>query len=385
MSYLKNKTILILSPQAWGSMHISKHHYAIALAKRGNKVYFLNPPGEGHRSKKKISINEIDGFDNLFLVTHRLSFPYNLKFHVNWLFHKLMRKHAKKLWQQFPIKPDIIWSFDLNYVYSLPVFGNRSLKIFHPVDEPLDETAIRASVGADVIFSVTKEILEKYKDHPAPKYLINHGISEDFIAPLGTVKRPAQHFRVGFAGNLLRRDIDRKIILQIVRENKDVLFECWGSYTTGQSNLGGKADDETRRFITELKGNSNVVLHGPVPSADLARAIRHMDAFLICYDVQKDSSRGTNYHKIMEFLSTGKIVISNNVTAYKDEPDLVQMVSERDHNQQLPGLFKKVMNEISTFNSSSMINKRVSYARSNTYQDQVSRIEQILENINSQK
>src|SRR5215467_4271003 len=123
MSFLENKTVLILSPQAWGNMHISKHHYAIALAKRGNKVYFLNPPGEGHRSSKKLSIREIENIDNLFLVTHRLSFPYNLKFHVSWLFHRLMRTHIKKLLLGLPIKPGIIWSFDLNYMYALPDFG----------------------------------------------------------------------------------------------------------------------------------------------------------------------------------------------------------------------------------------------------------------------
>ena len=46
MDSLRNKTILIISPQAWGKMFLSKHHYAIELAKRGNAVYFLNPPGE---------------------------------------------------------------------------------------------------------------------------------------------------------------------------------------------------------------------------------------------------------------------------------------------------------------------------------------------------
>lgn len=47
-----NKTILIISPEPWGKMMISKHHYALELAKLGNEVYFLNPPNNNSIKKK---------------------------------------------------------------------------------------------------------------------------------------------------------------------------------------------------------------------------------------------------------------------------------------------------------------------------------------------
>ena len=57
MEVLKGKTILILSPQSWGKMFVSKHHYAIGLAKKGAVVYFLNPPDqENHQPKGDITI-----------------------------------------------------------------------------------------------------------------------------------------------------------------------------------------------------------------------------------------------------------------------------------------------------------------------------------------
>jgi len=42
---LRNKTIIILSPEKWGKMMLSKHHYAIELAGMGNIVFFtvFNP------------------------------------------------------------------------------------------------------------------------------------------------------------------------------------------------------------------------------------------------------------------------------------------------------------------------------------------------------
>ena len=82
---LFNKAILILSPQAWGNMLLAKHHYAIELAKRGNDVYFLNPPDNRHwslkKAKKRITIKPVVNHPNLFLVSQQLFFPYNIKFH----------------------------------------------------------------------------------------------------------------------------------------------------------------------------------------------------------------------------------------------------------------------------------------------------------------
>src|SRR5450755_3125876 len=69
---LKNKTILIISPQAWGQMYISKHHYAITLAKLGNTVYFLNPPElENAKQAREIEISKSYTHHNLFLIDHR--------------------------------------------------------------------------------------------------------------------------------------------------------------------------------------------------------------------------------------------------------------------------------------------------------------------------
>ena len=44
---LRDRTILLVSPNEWGAMHVSKHHYALELAERGNRVIFLNPPRSG--------------------------------------------------------------------------------------------------------------------------------------------------------------------------------------------------------------------------------------------------------------------------------------------------------------------------------------------------
>lgn len=360
-------------------MFISKHHYAIELAKRGNKVYYLNPPGEAHVDSKPVSISPLPFAKGLHLVTHKLYFPYNLKFHAPQLFHWLMKRQIKKIRNAIGSTIDIVWSFDLNNMYQLNEIGKQSIKIFHPVDEPLNETAILAGNGADIVFSVTREILQKYAHLKRPMHFINHGVADNFLVSKGISSEAQSPLHVGFSGNLIRKDIDRKVLLKIVQENPDVFFEFWGSYSSKDSNIGGNSDGQTANFISALRELSNVILHGPVATDVLAKAIHNMDAFLICYDVKKDQSKGTNYHKIMEYLSTGKVIVSNNVTTYNDQPHLLRMISSRETNSELPALFSNTIKNLKQFNSPELQQERIQFAINNTYSQQLDRISGILE------
>ncbi|MBS1659714.1 MAG: hypothetical protein JST68_01550 [Bacteroidetes bacterium] len=375
MPTLSDKTILILSPQKWGKMFLSKHHYAVELARRGNTVYFLDPPEQGASDlRTSIDIAPLPHAPNLFLIRHKLYFPYALKFHALPLFHMLVRPHLNRIVKAIGKKPDIIWSFDLGHLYPLGHFKKAERRVFHPVDEPLTPAAINAAQGGDIIFSVTKEILEKYHGFDAPKRFINHGVPAEFLQNIDVKKTTSEPIRVGLSGNLVRPDMDRPTLLQIVAENPDVIFECWGSYSYNQSNIGGSDDSDTAAFIEALRSHPNVVLHGAVSSSELAKAIHRMDAFLICYDINKDQSKGTNYHKIMEYLSTGKVVISNNVTTYKDKPGLLKMTEERTDNHRLPALFKEVIGNIRQYNDTTCQETRIAFARENTYDKQLDRI-----------
>jgi glycosyltransferase involved in cell wall biosynthesis len=375
MYALKNRTILIISPQAWGKMFVSKHHYAVELAKYGNIVFFLNPPEKNIDGG--VQIKAMPEFPDLHVISHSIRFPYNIKFHAIGIFHWLMQWQVKKILKAINKPVDIIWSFDLGNLYPFRLFPKNIFRIFHPVDEPLNNTAINSAKGALVIFSVTQEILEKYKQYKIPAHFINHGIGDFFLKYSDTYK-PTDKKRVGFSGNLLRADIDRPVLLQIINENPDVIFECWGSYEISEANISGEFNDESAGFIKSLQALPNVILYGAVSSAALVAGYSHMDAFLICYDIEKDQSKGTNYHKVMEFISTGKVIISNNISTYKALPNLVNMVTTRENNNELPALFKSTMLFLGQHNTAALISYRKNYAMQNTYRKQIERIEQLL-------
>jgi hypothetical protein len=375
---LKNKTILIISPQAWGHMYLSKHHYAITLAKLGNTVYFLNPPElENAKQAGEIEISTSYTHHNLFLINHRLRFPFLLKFHAISFFHWLMGFHIKRIMKKIGKPVDIIWSFDQQNLYPYKFFGNKPFKIFHPVDEPSNKQALKAAKGSQLILSVTSEILEKYKVFQQPGHLINHGVGDDFLS-VARNNPDKKNIHVGLSGNLLREDIDRETLLKIIDQNPSVIFEYWGPYSLVNNNIGGSRTDATKTFISLLQ-QRGVIFHGPANPAQLARELQRMNAFLICYDVKKDQSRGTNYHKIMEYVSTGKVIISNNITAYLDKPALVQMIRSRDNNRALTHLFKNVIQNLDYHNSPALEKLRKEYANQNTYSKQISRIEKIID------
>lgn len=370
--WLQSKTILIISPQSWGTMFLSKHHYAVELA-RHNEVYFLAPPDVPGPSYISISGSEIQ---NLSIIRHGLSFPYNLKFHWPAVFHWFMKTHVKKIVEQIGKPIHIVWSFDLGWLYPFRLFP-KSLKVFHPVDEPLNPTAIRSGTGAQVIFSVTNEILDKYSHLRVPRYFINHGISQNFLEHHPA--EPKKNLHVGLSGNLLRPDIDRSTLLTIIEQHPNIIFDCFGSFESKQSNIGGDSDPDTVQFIDALKTAKNVVLHGVVSTGELPQRYATVDAWLICYDVLKDQSKGTNYHKVMEFISTGKPIISNNITTYEGRNDLVQMVHSRIDNKELPELFHNIISHLHLHSTASLQQLRKEFAAENTYTKQIERISDILE------
>lgn len=377
MASLKDDTILIVSPQSWGKMFVSKHHYAIALSQRGNSVYFLNPPDQSLDVLVRIESN--DEYPGLKIIHHRLYFPYNLRFHLPGIFHLLMYFQVKSILNKIGKPLDIVWSFDIGNLYPLAFFNSARIKIFHPVDEPLNKAALLSAKGSDVIFSVTENILRKYELNQVPRYLINHGVSGIFLQPRNNIFKKDGIVRVGFSGNLLRKDIDREALLSIIYSNPDIIFECWGSYELNSANLGGDNDLDTIGFIDSLSKSENVLLHGVVPVGKLSSEYARVDVFLICYDNLKDQSGGTNYHKVMEYLSTGKVIVSNNISTYDTSTPLFVMCRNRENNAELPLLFSEVVSSLAEWNSEDKCAARINFASENSYSRNCDLIASILE------
>jgi len=108
--------------------------------------------------------------------------------------------------------------------------------------------------------------------------------------------------------------------------------------------------------------------------SELIREYSRVDIFLICYDIQKDQSRGTNYHKVMEFLSTGRVIVSNNITTYR-QSNLLRMCNSRTSNEEFAKLLGDTIAHCEEYNSADMQRMRKDFAVSNTYRRHIQEIE----------
>jgi hypothetical protein len=321
--------ILIISSQDWGSMYLSKHHYSVALTELGHEVYYLEPFKAGWKwNKRSFKIKDVN-IERLKVIEQTFNLPYNIKFHSNTIYNFFIKHHINKIETNFG-SFDLIFSFDLTNSFPLEFFSKRSKKIFFAADWPLNKCGINAANKADLLVSVSQEILNQYKNFPISKQkLLSHGVADYFIIEgLKPFVKYDNKIRVGLSGNFLRPDLNRIMLLEIIKFNNNIIFEFFGAIEPSSSNLGGFFDLETLNFIDTLKEFSNVILHGIINPKLLSSELRRMDLFLICYDINKDQSKGTNYHKISEFLVYKRPIVSNFVSSYIDNPYVFQSKDE---------------------------------------------------------
>jgi len=370
---MPNKKILLISPQAWGKMFVAKHHYAVELARSGNEVYFLNPPES--RGKQFVEIENSNQYPGLNVVQHGPFFPLALRFRFRVLYDALMKAYVrwllKKLNQQF----DIVWCFEPNLYSNLNWF-NAKKKVYHPVDELFYEYQFRPGRNADIVVSVTREILAKFPKVNGKKLFVNHGISREFVtAATNSHWMKQSPVTIGYSGNLLRNDIDFETLKKCIRQFPHARFIFWGNYKLNQSNLAGNENADINSFIEFLEKASNVELKGAVPMNELVKEYGKADIFLICYDIQKDQSHGTNYHKVMEFLSTGKVIVSNNITTYQDSK-LLRMCRSRTSNEEFVALLADTISNCELYNTEELQRARKEFAAANAYQFHILEIEE---------
>ncbi len=256
-------------------------------------------------------------------------------------------------------------------------FPVSSTKIYMPVDGPFGhEDEQRSAEESDMIISVTDRILKAYDLFQKPKFRINHGVAEVFLNGLDMEPRYGK-IRGGYSGSLIRNDLDTDCFLSIIRHHQNITFEFWGENDYKKSNIHLPQDvlDETHDFLDTLGRMPNVILHGPVNSTVLATGLSKMDLLLICYKIKDDQ----NHHKVLEYLGTGKAIVSNYMSSYVDEdPDLIYMVKNNEGNAELPELFNKVVSNLEYYNSKMLAEKRKHFARLHSYSNNIKKIEEFI-------
>lgn len=358
LNFLNKKRILVISPEPWDHIPVSKHHYSRELANLNNEVYFLNPPSQISKvtlapDNKKIKVIDYRGIPGL---NH---LPSSLR---NFLNKMLLSRIFRLAGGEF----DVVWTFDPFRFQEMNLFG-ASKKIYHAVDihrSPMEEQLVKS---CHIILAVSDMILERFNYVNKPVIKVNHGLAEHFLSEIKKESTFGQNkkLKVGYVGNLDNWCLDRSTLLTIVNSHPMVDFYFIGPFKK-DSGLGSK-----------LKKTTNALLIGKVPSSTLPKYLNECDLFLMCYD-GSNREVNSNHHKIIEYLATGKPVIMNYTDEYRDKRDMVVMA---DNNSELPSLFNQVIQQIEAFNGIEVRAKRIAFAESNSYRNHVIYIDKILAKI----
>ena len=365
---LSNKTILIISPESWGDIKLSKHHYSIELSKRDNNVYFLNPPT--FSINKNLYIENV--MKNLCVIHYNQlkginRFPIAIR-------DLLYKRLAQKILQLAKTSIDILWTFD-PYRFPDPKVFKPKLTIYHPTDIHYTKLECNLLRTTDFIFAPSSQILNRFNTYTKKHLKINHGLADHFLKKSFDIKVHfivnSKRINVGLVGNLNYPYFDDDTLIFIIRNNPNIDFYFIGPRE--KSNLyKGRL---RKRLHKSLFPMSNFFFIGPKPSTLLPDYIHQFDLFLLCYDSDKYMSELANPHKIMEFMSTGKTIVSHYIDEYRNCPELVIMSLSNDD---LPQLFSEVVDRISYYNSEQKIKIRKRYAAKHLYANQLDKIDSFI-------
>ena len=359
---LKDKSILIVSPEPWDHLFVSKHHYAVHLAQRGNKVFFLNPPG------RELSVKATEHED--LQVLNYFGFIKGLRFFPKWLRKAFFRKSWEQLQAISKTKFDVIWSFDNSVFYDFDALPKEVLKISHIVDLNQDFETERAAITADFCFCTTEQIKKRLQVYNPKTHKINHGYNHRIgeVKPAGLPGRNSK--KAFYAGNLAMQYLDWEIIAEAAKKLTHLDFVFVGS--------GGLDFDEKGNvkhgFKREVFGLPNVYRLEKVDSSQLPALYQAADVLLIAYQ-QAHHADQANPHKMMEYLGSGRTVVCTYTGEFENQRALVAMSMD---NSEWPTLLAEVIHNLESWNAEDLIRKRKALAMENTYDRQLERVEALL-------
>lgn len=376
---LSNKVVFLLSPERWGTMRISKHHYAIELAERGNQVYFVEPPDLSHSG---ISITPSDEHASLFVVKYKPQYR-GKRFLPAAIYRWMLRKQIRQLVKAAGHRPDVVLCFDPYRFLNLTWF-KAQVAIFFAADLFSHGELPEEALTADFCLGVSDTIVELLKKGASHVYFMNHGLNRFFVdaaryqlEQIGKHRAGEATITAGYVGNLLMEAPDRQQMREVILAHPDVRFIFWGQYERG-GNIGHFDNADVTAFIEFLKTQPHVVLRGAVHPSVLSEECKQADVFWLCWQLNLNKMwDGSNSHKVLEYLSTGKPVVSHYMSTYK-ESLLIDMLPTKD-NTGYVNLFANVVKRVKEGEPIDKQRERISFSIENAYQSHISTIESLVQ------
>ena len=350
--------ILLISPEHWSASGVSKHHYAMTLATTGHRVFFLGPP---EAATVSLALASVESYPNLAIVRGPRVAP-GLRFLPRFLRSWLEARWLAKLEVLVGCEIDAIWLFENSRFYDLRFAGNR-LKIYHQVDLNQAFRPATAAATADICFCTTEFIRKSLLPHNQRVFKIHHGLAQSDSVPILSDEQRARFDHGGpqavYIGNLDMAYLDADLLAETVRQFPAVRFHLVGAYSRS-GELWQKANE-----------SPNVVWWGKVASDMIPSILESADVLLVTYLAALYREQLASPHKFMEYLASGKVIVSTYTDEYKDKRSLLEMVDDRSD---YLDAFGRVIRRLEEYNSAARQAERKAFAEAHTYSRQLDKI-----------
>jgi len=366
-----NKTILIISPEAWGANFVSKHHYANYLAK-DNTVYFLNPVENsiinplGNVNLKVEHIKE-----NLVQLNYQNLLP-RLNDFPKFIQSQIYKKQAQQIQDSLGIKQfDIVWNFDPNRFWNQENWITDKT-IYHAVDDHKSSFEQNCSLNSTITIIVSEYLRSKF-EHPN-LHFIGHGADVNAESTKIKIELPqGNSIKLGLIGNFLSSNIDFKKLIEIAIYFKDTIDLVLIGPFKMKGNLGGIENNDIRSNINTLEKMKNVHFLGSKPSSQINSYIETFDMNLILY---KDFKKNIYPHKLMQYLLSGKLTITSYIYGIQ-ESEIIPFISQKNNNNIIQ-IIEKAITQIDYWNKIEFVKKRKEFAIFNSYENKINKINNLL-------
>ena len=368
----ESKNVIILSPQAWDGLWVSKHHVAIELAAKQNTVHYFNPPIHGYFPS--IKINKLEQYPEISIIQMILPKPVILRHKMRWLYDFLVECLTNICLKRLKCSVDIVWDFDVNNTFYKGLYNReiRPIRIFHPVDYNSNHE-IKGRIP-DLTISVSNEILNQYPEC-TNRLNLGHSVSENFFQGYTVpIEMKKKSLNFGFAANFNKPFIDWETILKLGKQ-----FEQHRFYLFGPFDIEKHKSQFSATFFSKIFAQSNIIFKGFMMKKELVVSLADMHALFVFYNKFKNENMYTNSHKLLEYLMTGKAVLSDTMSYYEDKEHLIRMSPMNCNSEEKVKAFKNFIRDLPEQSSEENQKVRVEYAKQYTYANQIERIGNLID------
>lgn len=340
------------------------------LAKRGNNVFFINPPSDNVPGG--IRIEKSDQQEGLFIVDYTVKVK-GLRFLPRFIIRLADRSFIRKVEKRAGLRFDVVWNFENSRFFDLGFAGEEVLKIYFQVDDNQDFHPAVAASTADIVLAINNGILETVKPYNKNTFLVPHSF-QGHLSPKAMCivsgeyqyKKPDGPLKVVYIGNLDNYYLEKDLLEKVIKENTNVEFVLVGPV------------DKSNDLYKRLSALTHVRFTGKVSFKDIPVILDEADALMLVYNKTFTHSS----HKLLEYLASGKTIISTYMSEHAQSTSLVSMCR---YHEEYPQHFRQVLSAIEKNNSPERMKARIRFAMDNTYSSQLEKLEELINNIKTDK